>query len=122
MKHGVDETKEKLRWIEFTDDSIFFTSIAWMYSMAAFLTLSLRYLIASSQVHSYHSLKRSKKLKVNGLCRSICNYVFYRYVDNSNFFGVDFFLDPLLSYLNIFSVTVKFKISCMQNSSPVISF
>ena len=122
MRRGVDETRTELRSIESTDGAVYFTSTAWKNSMAAFLTLSLSHLVAAGSMHSYHSSKRSKKLRVKGLGESISNHVFCRYVGNSNFFGVDFFPDPVMWYLNMFSAPVKLRIGCKYNNSSVISF
>ena len=83
MRRAVDETKTELRCIYSTNGEVCLTSTVFRHSMTALSTLPFSHLLTASSMHSYHSSKRLKKLRIKGFCESICKHSFCRYIDNS---------------------------------------
>lgn len=76
--------------------------------MAAFIILLLSYFIISSLINLYYYLKCFEEFKVQGLDKFIFNYIFYKYINNSNLFKFDIFSNLVILYFNIFSILIKF--------------
>ena len=91
------------------------------HGMAAFLTLPLSYPVAAGLIHPNYCSKRFERLGVQSLSESICNHVFRRYISNSNLFSFNFFPDSVVLYFNMFSSSMKFRVCCKENCSPIIS-
>lgn len=76
--------------------------------MAAFIILLLSYFIIASLINLYYYLKCFEGFKVQSLDKFIFNYIFYKYINNSNLFKFDIFSNLVILYFNIFSILIKF--------------
>lgn len=76
--------------------------------MIALLKLSLSHLIATNSIYPYHDWKNFKCFRVKNFNKSVCNDIFYRYIGNRNLFGLEFLLNLILLYLNIFCMLMNF--------------
>ena len=96
--------------------------IPWVcrHNMTALSILPLSRLVAANSINPYSDLKSFEWLRVQDLSESIYNHVFCWYVSNNNLFRLNLFLDPVMSYFNIFSAPMKFWICCKQDGSSVV--
>ena len=78
--------------------------------MAVLLTLSLSHFVAASLIYLYHNLKCIKCIRLKSFDKFIYNYVFCKYIGDNNFFRLNFFPNPVISYFNICCLSMKFRI------------